>query len=164
MVKNLFLVRHAEAELQAGDQRDFQRVLSPHGLKQVSLLGDFLKSTGVQFQVVFTSPSVRTVQTSKKILPYVNSQVRLIEAEEFYEATVNTMCAAINRLDDLFENVIVVGHNPSISMLHDYLCSESVGGFMPATGVWLKLEVDQWSTTTQHIAELVDYYYPGKMN
>ena len=77
MVKNLLLIRHAEALPQAQDERDFQRVLSERGVNQAALLGDYLSLINLNFDTLFLSPAERTKQTTKifsKNLKY-NSEI-----------------------------------------------------------------------------------------
>ena len=163
MVRNLFLIRHADALPQSNDQRDFQRVLSGHGTKQAIILGQYLKGLDTRIEVFFSSPSHRTLSTIEKIKEMLSYDFRVVEVEEFYEATVNTMVASINRLEDKYTNVAIVGHNPSISQLSDYLVQGEYIGFSTATCVHLELELDSWSLTTRDCAVLKDHYYPGKL-
>ena len=164
MVRNLFLIRHADAQLQAQDERDFQRLLSSHGVKQAQLLGEHLAELEVPIEVFFTSPAARTLQTIEIIRNQVRGQDKVIKVEEYYEATYNTMVASMNRLEDMYTHVAVVGHNPSISQLFDYIVGDDIGGFMTATCTWIELELDSWNQLTRNAGILKDHYYPGEID
>ncbi len=162
MVRNLFLVRHADAVPQAKDQRDFQRVLSEYGIKQSTLLGDHIRSKEIAIQTIFSSPAQRTIETSQKILEKLERPPKLVISEEFYEATKNTMVAAINRLEDMFENVVVVAHNPAVSMLVDYLVDNGPAVMSTSACVWVQFNLESWNMITAKSGTLMDYYYPGQ--
>ncbi len=157
------MIRHAQAQIQANDERDFQRVLSAHGAKEALLLGDYLKATAIPFEAIFSSPAKRTIETSEKILNTLESKVKIIEAEEYYEATSNTMVASIMRLESMFKNIIVVGHNPSISHLFEYLVGDEIGNFSTASCAWVQFELDDWTMVSRSSGILKEHYYPGKM-
>ena len=81
---DLILVRHGETnENSAGIlQGQTEGTLSENGIKQNRLLANRLK--GLSFDVIFTSPLIRAVETGKEILKFHNNiqlleDVRLIE-------------------------------------------------------------------------------------
>lgn len=115
MVKNLFLIRHAEANPADKDTTDFNRRLSANGFNEAQFLGRYLKTLSVELEVIYTSPALRTLETCSQVASAMDKLPRIISSEEYYEATRNVLVAAVNRLDDLFENVAIIGHNPFIS-------------------------------------------------
>jgi phosphohistidine phosphatase len=163
MVKNLLLIRHAEALPQAQDERDFQRVLSERGLNQAALLEDYLSLINLSFDTLFLSPAERTKQTAKIISKNLKSVPKDIITEEFYEATVNTMIASVNRLETMHTNVIIVAHNPSIAMLCQYLIGDQYLNFETAACAHIQFEFEDWSMLIKGSGELKDFYYPGKL-
>lgn len=162
MVKNLFLIRHAFALPAGQNQRDFNRRLSETGRKQSVILGGYLKNLGTPIQAIYTSPSLRTLETAAQLLPQLDEKPRIIEAEEYYNATRNLMMASLNRLDDLFDTVCVIAHNPAVSEAFSYLTGDYGRGFGEATCAWLQLPIEEWSMISSGLAEVKDYYYPGR--
>lgn len=164
MVKNIFLIRHAEALLPEPGQRDFDRRLTETGRKQALLLGEHLRNLEVSIQAIYSSPSFRTLETTLQLTTQLAEKPRLIEAEEFYAATEKLLIAAITRLDDLFESVCVVAHNPAAALVFEYFSGEYGRGYSPATCAWLQFELDSWNHISQGLAEVKDFYYPGSMS
>jgi len=164
MVKNLLLIRHADALLQTKDQRDFQRVLSARGINQAALLGDYLSLMDLNFDTLFLSPAERTKQTTKIISKNLKSVPKDIITEEFYEATLNTMIASVNRLEPMHTNVILVGHNPSIASLCQHLIGDQYLNFTTAACAHIEFEFEDWSMAIKRSGILKDFYYPGKMD
>ncbi|WP_323755957.1 SixA phosphatase family protein [Roseivirga sp.] len=161
MVKNLLLIRHADAQMPQKNERDFGRKLSEKGKSESALLGEYLKKLPFKIDTIYTSPSVRTLQTCAEIIQQLEVAPRIISSEEYYEATRNVMMAAVNRVDDIFENVAIVAHNPSISNLYEYLTGDSQGGFVTGACAWLQVTAEQWEEVSGGTAETKDYYYPG---
>jgi phosphohistidine phosphatase len=164
MVKNLLLIRHAEALPQAQDERDFQRVLSDRGVNQALLLGDYLSLINLNFDTLFLSPAERTIQTAKIISENIKSAPKDVITEEFYEATLNTMIASVNRLEVIHTNVIIVGHNPSIAALCQHLIGDQYLNFATAACAHIEFEFEEWSMAIKGSGLLKDFYYPGKMD
>lgn len=160
MVKNLFLIRHAEAKYPDGEQRDFERQLTQNGNNQATILGEYVNKLPVQIDAVYMSPAFRTLMTGKLIAEQMEYTPRLMDAEELYEATENLMRAFVNRIDPLFHNVVIIAHNPSIAQLYAYL-TMSVRDFSPATCAWINFDLDSWSAVSSNTGMEKDYYYPG---
>jgi len=160
MVKNLLLIRHAEAEFPDSDTRDFERNLTANGKNQATILGEYINKLPLKLDAIYISPAFRTLKTAKLIAEQFDYTPRLIEAEELYDATENLMKAFVNRMDPLFQHVAIVGHNPSIAELFAYL-TRSICTYSPATCAWVGLAVDEWSAVSSNLGLEKDYYYPG---
>lgn len=162
MVRNLLLIRHADAEYPSERKRDFERELSPNGRNQSIILGSFVKELPFQLDAIYHSPSSRTLATSMAIISALEQKPRLMDAEELYEATGNLMRAFINRMDDNFNNVAIVAHNPGISELYTYL-TRKFEGFVPSSCGWLTCESESWSHLSENSAVEKQFYYPGQL-
>ena len=103
------LVRHAEAAAAAVDA---DRPLSAHGARRATAIGAWLAQAGLAPDRVLVSPAVRTVQTWERAggpPPVVDPRV--------YENTVEAVLSAIAETPDDVHQLVVVGHNPSMSEL-----------------------------------------------
>ena len=157
MVKIILLVRHAAAKFPTAEKKDFERKLTLNGIKQATLLGVHIADYDLSFDALYHSPSVRTIETSNYLLAQLPYPIRLMEAEELYEATTNLMRAFISRIDPKFNNVIIMAHNPTIAELFTYYVSD-IRGFSPATAALLTFKVNNWQLISGNMASLVDYY------
>lgn len=164
MVKNIFLIRHAEALLPETGQRDFDRRLTETGRKQALLLGEHVNGLGMPIQAIYTSPAFRTLETTLQLTSQLDQKPRLIESEEFYSATEKLMVASITRLDDMFDSVCVIAHNPAIAQAFEHFSGEFGRGYSPATCAWLQFEIDSWKHLIQGSGMLKDFYYPGSIS
>lgn len=160
MVKNLLLIRHAEAEYPNSDKRDFDRTLTSNGKNQGTILGEYIDALPIKLDAIYMSPSIRTLMTTKLITEQMSYTPRLMDAEELYEATENLMKAFVTRMDAQFQNVAIIAHNPSIAQLFAYL-TMSIRDYSPATCTWVELSVNEWLAVSSNMGTEKDYYYPG---
>lgn len=109
----LYFVRHAEAE-ECGD--DAARKLTAKGVAQSNKLGKFFASNGISFDMVYSSPLIRAVQTAEYILMAIDSDKK---------TALNQTSALLNETSQedfekflkgllIFGKVLLVGHSPSI--------------------------------------------------
>lgn len=162
MVRNLLLIRHAEAEFPTEKKRDFERSLTTNGQNQGIILSTYIKDLPFGLDAIYHSPAKRTLETSRLIVDALDKVPRFMDAEELYEATGNLMKAFINRLDDNFKNVAIVAHNPGIAELHGYL-TRKFEPYVPATCAWLECDFESWSHLSENTASQKDLYYPGQL-
>jgi phosphohistidine phosphatase len=106
----LWLLRHAEAAEGAPDD---ERPLTERGVRQAEFAGRALARLGEQIDVCLTSPKRRAVQTAELACEPLGVEVRIeprLAGEPF---DVHELTAGLG-------NVLLVGHDPSFSMLlHD---------------------------------------------
>ena len=114
MARQLWLLRHGEAVQEA--PTDFQRPLTPRGESQSRTAGAALAALGIEFELVFSSPKLRALQTAP-----LACEVLGIEAPVVHQA----LSEGFHR-DDALEllvaaadgaKVLVVGHEPDFSQV-----------------------------------------------
>lgn len=163
MVKNLLIIRHCEASFNSETNRDFDRPLSTNGQTQATLLGQYIEGMPFALDACYVSPALRTMQTLKAVEQELTTAPRIMDAEELYEATENMLKAALGRFDNMFNNVVLLAHNPSVSQLFTYLSNE-IRDYVPGSCAWLQFTIDDWNEISGSTAVLKDFYYPGQMN
>ena len=128
MVKQLLIVRHAEARESQAEQRDFDRNLTPRGYQDAVRVGDFLKQQSWQPDLIICSSAVRAKATAQMIAEQLRySQQRIQAIQDLYDGSLRTFLAVINKQDENVERIMAVGHNPTVSYLLEYLTGDEVG-------------------------------------
>lgn len=155
-MKKLYIIRHAKAEDGFEMQSDFERNLEEKGVNDAHKIGIMLQKQGVIPQKIYVSPAYRTKQTAEILAQQLSfDKTKIIFEKNLYDATHSDFLQVISNFDNTAENVIVVGHNPSCSMVADYLTNDNVS-FMPTCGVaCLEWKTDDWATASQNIATLL---------
>jgi phosphohistidine phosphatase len=157
MAKQLLLVRHAEAETPYWGQKDFDRELTSHGVISASVTGKKLKELSFMPDFILTSAANRAQNTAILLaeqLGYESTKIK--EAEELYNCSLNILLEYIHKIDDSYQNVILVNHNPNISYLVEYLTGENLYGGMNPIGIAsITFDLEQWGKIEQRTGNLL---------
>ena len=113
----LFLLRHAEAEDHAvsGDEA---RCLTERGQDQARTVGRFCERTGIEPQLILHSPFVRTRETARAVSEAWPAGSITLQSEPFAASGMEPELALKElRAYERFDQVMLVGHQPDISLL-----------------------------------------------
>ena len=118
MKKLVILLRHAQSAGKQAGQQDYGRRLTPEGEAAANNLGSLLLHASLIPQLILSSSSVRTRQTTT----IINKALRLPPTQLYfhdnlYEATTEAWMDYIHQLSDKVTCSLLVGHNPVISHL-----------------------------------------------
>lgn len=151
-MRQLFIVRHAQAEAGEAAQTDFERALTTQGRTEALLLGQFILCEKFLPQRILVSPAKRARDTFAQInaalkLPYE-------EQAEIYNAEFGRLLELIKETKEDIQSVMIVGHNPGMHALAAYL-SHSGGKldeFPPASLCVLDFK-GGWKSLCRHSGE-----------
>lgn len=155
-MKTLLLIRHAEAEEAYFGTEDRNRELTQEGFTKAVHLGKRIASGNFQPEILFYSDSIRTTKTTQLILEQIEmpEEATFIEPS-FYEANVGRLLGFINERPDQAESMAIVGHNPAISFLAEYLTGEIIGNMSPADAIIITFDFDSWNMISQGTGTLL---------
>lgn len=157
-MKKLILIRHAEAESSFDESADFNRPLTASGKKNAAKMAALLLKQATLPQIFVSSPALRAIGTAHIFTNSLSLDNAKTNAE-IYEADSNTLLEIINKLNESFTAVALVGHNPGVSNLLYYLTGKITT--MP-TSSWVEvaLQADTWTEVSGDAGELLQYQYP----
>ena len=117
MAQQLWLLRHGEAE--PHDARpDPDRRLTPRGEAQARSAGRALKALEMTFQLVFTSPKVRALETARLCCEELGCEP--IVHKPLAEGFDVRGAAELLAMAGPDQRVLIVGHNPDfVQVTHD---------------------------------------------
>lgn len=158
-MKTLVIMRHAKAEASA--PTDFERRLTERGHRDAADAGRWLAAAGVEPDYALVSAAARTIQTWESVAEAAGWDVDLAEFDDdLYSANTDAALGLINQIDDGFETVVVVGHNPAIGALAQLLDDTDgveLGDF--ATGAVAVFVIDGgWDDLTAESATPTGFY------
>lgn len=155
-MKTLLLIRHAEAESTYFGVDDRKRELTQEGFTQAVHLGKKIVAGNFKPEVLFYSDAVRTTITTQLILEQLDipEEATFVEPS-FYEANVGRLLEFINQRSNEVDNIAIVGHNPAISFLAEYLTGEVIGNLSPANAVVITFDLDSWELLSQATGTLL---------
>jgi len=154
-MKNLYLLRHCKSDWSAAFQRDFDRPLNERGLNEAPLMCSFLSAvTDFSETHVVSSPAVRTRQTLDPLLGrWPDTQKQAVDwNENLYESGLDAYLKVIREVPGAAENLLLVGHNPSIQHVVEYLVSghqsDELVHVSTGTLLCLSMDVRHWKQAT----------------
>ena len=148
-MKTLLLLRHSKAGLGAPDR---DRGLTGRGRRQAAAAGRYLAAEGLLPDIVICSDARRTRETLDGLALEEGTAVRF--TPELYDGHVPELVGLVRGIeDDDASQVLVVGHNPTVSDAGRYLAREGdpaslsrLALGMPTSGLAvLKFEAAHWS-------------------
>lgn len=134
-------MRHASALDSYGYERDSERELSAAGIREAVIIGKHLHQHNIALDLILSSTARRAMHTAMLLadcLGYAEEEVQIREG--LYQEPVSGLLRLLNQLDDDYQTILMVAHNPSISFFAEYLSNEDIGGFSPASLVKLEFE------------------------
>lgn len=143
-VRELLLLRHAEAMSAGPDGRDTERPLSLHGEAQARAAGAWLAGQDALPEVVLCSSARRAQMTADA----VGKALRMPDPHflpAMYQATPGELLTLVEHHAPQARRVLLIGHNPGLEQLLALLTegrSASARGMSPATIAWIELADD----------------------
>lgn len=162
-MKFLTLVRHAKSSWKHDGLKDFDRPLNKRGKQDLPLLCERL----IQYQLfpdqLIFSPATRTRLTAARIIerlaiPLPHCQ----DHPEIYESSTETLLQVIQQVTNQTNHLMLVGHNPGLQDLGNYLLEgrSSVPHFPTSAVLHLGLNIEKWSDLHRGCANCIRLDYP----
>lgn len=158
-MKRLTLIRHAKAS-SALDENDFDRPLSPQGLIEAPEMARQFARQGDRPDRMLTSGAVRALTTARifaEALELPDTQLEVLP--EIYSAYDTTLVNLLQWQPDRCRHLALVGHNPAISQLAQYL-SGRVLNLNPCGVLQLQLSITQWCELSEACGSILHHEYP----
>ena len=163
MAKTLYLVRHAKSSWTDLSLDDFDRPLNKRGLHDAPEMGRRLKKRGIKPDIILCSPAKRTWQTVDLLLKEIGGSISNVQFEEsIYEATVETLANLIQSLSDTCTSAMIIGHNPSMHELADWLSDTKIERMPTCAIATFEISSPRWQSLSADSGTLVDFDYPKK--
>jgi len=143
-MKHLFLVRHAKSSWADEALSDDQRPLNSRGESQLAALGRALVRSGAFGGTIHTSDAVRAQQTLAGVVPEGFPDNRVHITPELYTFDYRRLLNWLKALDDGEETVTIIGHNPALLELAEYLLKHPPANLPTAGFVHIRLPDKPW--------------------
>jgi len=165
--RTLLLLRHAKSDYPDGPNPpvDHDRPLAPRGLREAALAGDWIRANVGDVDAVLCSTATRTRQT----LARTGIEAPVHYDDDLYDSTPGTVLRLINGVDDGAATLLVVGHEPTTSMLalgladadgSDPAVAERISSKFPTSAIAVLRTTTPWHRLELHSAALVDFHVP----
>lgn len=146
-MRELIVMRHAEAAPQLPDATDFSRVLTERGRgAATSAALDLLQRHGAPDWILY-SPAARTSSTAEAVRAALRLDPALLQADpRLYLATPDTLLQSLAEAPEGARRLLLVAHNPAISELAGALRADGSRHSSMATAEYrhFALPIDRW--------------------
>lgn len=158
-MKKLLLVRHAKSGWEDFSQPDHNRPLNKRGLADAPMMGQRLLHKQIVPELIVSSTAYRAEATAKLLATELQLLDKIITDTNIYEAGIGHLMEVIFGLDDRFNQVMLVGHNPGFTMLTNYLQDDKhIDNMQTCATALLSFDIDSWADVKA--GKLLDYDYP----
>ena len=117
-------MRHANTDFSDIQGSDFDRSISKKGIKELALLSNKIKELKIEFDLIFTSPSKRTIQTFEILKENLKlSKVKMKKDNDLYEGNLENFLLKLKYTSKLKKKILIITHEPNIHWFIDFFLS-----------------------------------------
>ena len=156
-------MRHAKTESAHAARNDKDRNLNETGIQEAQQIGKILLQKNWIPQSIICSTAHRTIQT----LNIVNESLHISNEhiqyfDNLYLAHTEEIFKILTHLDNHYQSVLCIGHNPSVTHF-PFMACEKLIEHVPTGGVLkITFEANHWNEITKGSGNLDAMEYPTK--
>jgi phosphohistidine phosphatase len=156
----LHLVRHAQAE-EPGQYTDFYRPLTQKGMMDTARIANKFSESKPNVGIIISSNAERALRTAEIYADFLKLESdNNVLKNELYSGRLQEYMDCINGIDKEIKEAILVGHNPFISYVAEYLTGETIGD-VPTSGLYsIKFELENWQMIGKKTGYGIQYQTP----
>lgn len=145
----LYIVRHAKAEDRAIFMADHDRQLTSDGSMAAARMGRYLHQKGVVPDMIISSTAPRARDTAKLMAEQIGYATEAIQLDEkLFDGGPKAYLAALNALPDTVQTAMIVGHNPDVSYLAEFLTHQTIGSMSKGALVAITFDNLTWTNVS----------------
>lgn len=157
-------MRHAKASHKETQQDDKSRELTSQGVRQSRHIGAWFDAQKIRFDLMIGSSATRAEETARLVAEGMSVESpRLLIEDALYEASVRNFLDYVNNIEDGYESVLIVGHNPTISYLAEYLTKGDIGDMSTGSVSIISFNLASWKLVSENTGVLERYVRPDEV-
>lgn len=162
-MKNLILIRHAKSSWENSELSDKERPLNKRGYEDSPFMGEILHKKKVKIDKIFSSSAIRARQTIELIAKKINYPIeKIVFDDRLYHASRRDLINFITEIDNNYETIALVGHNPGLSDLASYLLDDFNDDLPTCSILAISGNCQSWRDFPRSEKKLLFYLYPKK--
>ena len=143
-MKELILLRHAKSSWD-NNLDDRNRPLTEKGVNRIINISKASRNFFLDIDVVYSSPAIRAINTAiitSSVLKINFSKIKI--NENLYSFNSQNILSFIKSIDNKFNRVLCVGHNPAFTEVANLLGNKELIHLPTAGWVKFKLNESDW--------------------
>jgi phosphohistidine phosphatase len=163
-MKTLYLLRHAKSSWKDADLSDIDRPLNKRGKINAPEMGKHFKRLKIKPDLIVSSPAKRAFNTATIVAKEMGYEEKNIKIDmALYGANIEQLLNTITNLEPSLDRVMLVGHNPGLTQLANFLGGENIENLPTCGLIRLDQEIKKWSSFKSGKAKLILFEYPKKL-
>lgn len=157
----LVLMRHAKSDWEASHGSYHDRPLAERGVRSARIMGRLLTSSDQAPDLIVSSSAVRAMRTAALAAEAGGWDCHLVEERKIYGGGPDAVLTAVAKHGGQTQRVMVVGHEPTWSILVSDLVGARVE-MKTASVAGVGLLIDEWGSL-EHASGWLDYLLHPRM-
>ncbi len=161
-MKELLIVRHAKSDWNSDSLSDHDRPLNKRGLRDAPMMSSIVVEKFFRPDLIISSSANRALSTATYFAQEVFGDSSKIQIERrLYHASETEILNYLNLLDDKYQRVYLIAHNPGITYFANDIRSNEHIDNVPTCGiVYAVSDLKYWADLTFEDIELKKFIYP----
>jgi phosphohistidine phosphatase len=153
-------MRHAKSSWKDASMDDRARPLSKRGEKDAPRMGKHLLEKHLVPEIILASPAKRTLDTAQLVAEKSEFEGEIRQIESLYMGEPQAYLEELARLDNRYNTVLVIGHNPGLESLLQIL-ADTMESLPTASVAVVELPIDNWADVNASLrGKLVKIWKP----
>lgn len=161
-MKELIIIRHCKSDWSNEALDDFDRPLNKRGQKDGPFMAKLLKDKVTSPDLIVCSPSHRTKLTLEYFIEEFEYKGEIIFEKSIYEAPFENLLKVINSIDNKYNKIFFIGHNPGVCDLTNTLTDENLENIPTSGIVKIDFNTDSWENISKENSKMIFFEYPKK--
>jgi phosphohistidine phosphatase len=165
-MKTLIIIRHAKAVAHDAVPTDYERALAPRGHRDAQQVAVHAAEGGLRPDLLIVSTSMRTTETAAYFIEaWKLLEEQIAREQRVYDASLHMLTSLLPALPESASCVAIVGHNPGVSELVEYLASGNIGS-MPTSAVAVidMLHAETWDEVAAGTGRVRSVFSPARID
>lgn len=163
-MKVLYIVRHAKSSWDYQELSDFERPLTARGRRDAPFMAGIIREQNEPPFAIVSSSALRAVTTARTFATELGLPLSsMIVTNALYEAGTQDALNVVHHIDDAVKTAMIVGHNPTLTSLVNYVSDFQLEN-IPTCGC-VKLvfpDAEHWNDIASNSGKLTMFEYPKK--
>lgn len=127
-------------------------------------MGKRLAQRNYKADFIISSPAVRAITTAEIIAEEIGVEKSgILHEPAIYEVGLGSLVNVVTGIDDKYRCVVLVGHNPGLTNLCNYLSDTGIDNLPTCGMAQIEFDADTWKAVTMYGGKLVSFDYPKKV-
>lgn len=144
-MKTLHILRHGKSSWDLPGIHDIDRPLLERGISRNYLMAEDYAKKNHKPDIICSSPASRAIHTALIFARVLNFPLEKLQINEsVYESSVSNIMDIIMEMPSHINNLMIVGHNPTLTELANIFLSNPVDNIPTSGIVTLKFDINNW--------------------